>query len=146
MRLTQLLLTSLLLGLATAATAQQSQRFDQFELHRSVVYTTFLSPAIAAEYGIARGDFKAILTLSVRDWQAGETAGRPMQLSGDTWDLIHSSSLSFKEIREGSATYYIAEFKFIDREWRFFELEFTPQGSDTAYQYKFKTQLWKQAD
>ena len=63
--------------LALGAQGQQSQRFDRFELHRSVVYTTFLSPEIAAEYGIARGDFKAILTLSVRDVEMGETAGRP---------------------------------------------------------------------
>ena len=30
--------------------AQQSARFDQFELHRSVVYTTFLSPEVATQY------------------------------------------------------------------------------------------------
>jgi len=146
MRLAQLLIAGLLMGLTTAVTAQQSERFDRYELHRSVVYTTFLSPEVAAQYGIARGDFKAILTLSVRDWQAGETAGRPMQLTGDTWDLIQGSSLDFKEIREGPATYYIAEFEFIDREWRFFEFDFTPEGSEKSYHYKFKSQLWKQVD
>ena len=61
--------------MAGTATAQQSERFDRFELHRSVVYTTFLTPEIAAEYGIARGKYKAILTLSVRDVETGETAG-----------------------------------------------------------------------
>ena len=106
--------------LAMSAQAQQSERFYRFELHRSVVYTTFLSPEIAAEYGIARGDFKAILTLSVRDVDTGETAGRPMLIKGETWDLIRGETLEFKEIRENNATYYIADFEFIDREWRFF--------------------------
>lgn len=109
-----------------------------------MVYTTFLTPEIAAQYGITRGDDKAIVTLSVRDAQAGETAGRPMVISGRTWDFIHATELEFKEIREGRATYYIADFEFIDREWRFFDFNFTPEGSDQTYQYDFKVQLWDQ--
>ena len=140
------LLLALLITVVPVVQAQQSERFDQFELHRSVVYTTFLTPEIAAEYGIARGTYKAILTLSVRDVEAGEIAGRPMIITGETWDLIRGDPLEFKEIREGPATYYIADFTFIDREWRFFEFDFQPEGSEKVYRYKFKTQLWKQSD
>jgi len=140
------ILLALLVTLVPVVQAQQSERFDQFELHRSVVYTTFLTPEIAAEYGIARGKYKAILTLSVRDVEAGEIAGRPMAINGETWDLIRGDPLEFKEIREGPATYYIADFTFIDREWRFFEFDFQPEGSEKVYRYKFKTQLWKQSD
>ena len=145
MRLSLVLFMALSL-MSMGAQAQQSERFDRFELHRSVVYTTFLSPEIAAEYGIARGNFKAILTLSVRNVDAGETAGRPMLIKGETWDLIRGDTLEFKEIRENNATYYIADFEFIDREWRFFEFDFRPEGSDQTYHYKFKTQLWKQTE
>lgn len=140
------LLFALLITVVPVVQAQQSERFDQFELHRSVVYTTFLTPEIAAEYGIARGKYKAILTLSVRDVEAGEIAGRPMIITGETWDLIRGDPLEFKEIREGPTTYYIADFTFIDREWRFFEFDFQPEGSEKVYRYKFKTQLWKQSD
>ena len=140
------LLLALLITVVPVVQAQQSERFDQFELHRSVVYTTFLTPEIAAEYGIARGKYKAILTLSVRDVEAGEIAGRPMIITGETWDLIRGDPLEFKEIREGPATYYIADFTFIDREWRFFEFDFQPEGSEKVYRYKFKAQLWKQSD
>lgn len=111
-----------------------------------MVYTTFLSPEIAARYGITRGDDKAILTLSVRDADAGDTAGRPMLIKGKTWDLIQGGELEFTEIREGRATYYIADFEFIDREWRFFEFDFRPEGAERTYHYTFKTQLWKQED
>ena len=69
-----------------------------------------------------------------------------MAISGETWDLIRGDPLDFKEIREGPATYYIADFTFIDREWRFFEFDFRPEGSEETYHYKFKTQLWKQSD
>lgn len=67
-----------------------------------------------------------------------------MKISGKTWDLITGAPLDFQEIREGEAAYYIAPFEFLDREWRFFEFEFKPEGSDKTYAYTFKTQLWRQ--
>ncbi len=50
-----------------------------------------------------------------------------MTISGRTWDYIHAKELEFKEIREGRATYYIADFEFIDREWRFFDFSLNRQ-------------------
>ena len=85
---------------ALPAAAQQSTRYEQFELHHSIVYTTFLSPEVAAEYGIARGADKAILTLSVRDADSGDIAGRPMKIEGRTWDLITGGDMQVKEIRD----------------------------------------------
>ncbi len=99
---------------------------------------------MAGEYGIARGRDKAMLTLSVRDAESGETSGRPMTITGATWDLIRNYELNVKEIREGDATYYIIPFEFLDREYRFFDLTFTPQGSPKSYTYKFNRQLWRQ--
>ena len=126
------------------AAAQQSTRYEQFELHHSIVYTTFLSPEVAAEYGIARGSDKAILTLSVRDADAGDIAGRPMKIEGRTWDLITGGDMRVKEIREGRATYYIVPFEFLDREYRFFEFTFQPEGAGSVFEHKMKVQLWRQ--
>ena len=126
------------------AAAQQSTRYEQFELHHSIVYTTFLSPEVAAEYGIARGADKAILTLSVRDADSGDIAGRPMKIEGQTWDLITGGDMRVKEIREGRATYYIVPFEFLDREYRFFEFTFQPDGATSVFEHKMKVQLWRQ--
>ena len=126
------------------AAAQQSTRYEQFELHHSIVYTTFLSPEVAAEYGIARGTDKAILTLSVRDAEAEDIAGRPMKIEGRTWDLITGGDMRVKEIREGRATYYIVPFEFLDREYRFFEFTFQPEGAASVFEHKMKVQLWRQ--
>ena len=129
---------------STLAAGQQSERFDQFELHYSIVYSTFITPEIAAEFGIPRGKDKAMLTLSVRDAEASDVEGRPMRIKGRTWDLITGGDMTIKEVREGRATYYLIPFEFLDREYRFFEFDFTPEGSDQTYSYKFKTQLWRQ--
>ena len=129
--------------MTTTALAQQSTRFGQYELHHSIVYT-FLSPEVAAEYGIARGTDKAILTLSVRDVDSGEIAGRPMTIDGRTWDLITGGDMDIIEIREGRATYYIIPFEFLDREYRFFEFTFQPEGAEAPFEHKMKVQLWRQ--
>ena len=126
------------------AAAQQSTRYEQFELHHSIVYTTFLSPEGAAEYGIARGADKASLTLSGRDADAGDIAGRPMKIEGRSWDLITGGDMRVKEIREGRATYYIVPFEFLDREYRFFEFTFQPEGAASVFEHKMKVQLWRQ--
>ena len=91
------LLTLLISLWVSQAQAQQSERFDQFELHYSIVYTTFLTAEIAAEFGIPRGKDKAMLTLSVRDADAGDIEGRPMKIEGRTWDLITGGDMKVKE-------------------------------------------------
>ncbi len=135
-----------LIGLALLpclALAQQSETFGPYELHYSVVNTTFLDPQIAKTYGITRGEKRAILNLAVRENLVnGGSEARAMMLQGKTWDLIQNQRLTFSEIREGEAVYYIAEFTFINEEWRFFEIDFRPAGSDQTYTYKFKHQLY----
>ncbi|NCF17424.1 MAG: DUF4426 domain-containing protein [Haliea sp.] len=135
--------TAILWCLATAAVAQQSQMFGPFELHYSVVNTTFLEPKVAAAYGITRGEKRAILNLAVREHLVdGGDEARSMLIKGRTWDLIQNQFLEFQEIREGPAIYYIAQFKFINEEWRFFEVDFRPEGADQTYTFKFKHQLY----
>jgi hypothetical protein len=122
--------------------AQQSETFGPFELHYSVVDTTFLDPKIASTYGITRGAKRAILNLAVREKVENGSEPRAMRLQGRTWDLIQNQFLDFKEIREGEAIYYIAEFRFISEEWRFFEIDFRPDGAGETYTFKFKHQLY----
>jgi len=132
-----------LMSLATAVQAQQSEMFGPFELHYSVVNTTFLAPEVAANYGIVRSKQRAILNLAVREHMPdGTTEGRTMLLQGRTWDLIQGQPLEFMEVREGQAIYYLADFKFINEEWRFFEAIFRPAGAQQSYTFTFKNQLY----
>ena len=136
---------------AATVQAQQSERFGPYELHYSVVNTTFLQPETAAAYNITRGRNRAIINLAVRqhgepvgaDNPGGGTRPRAMELEGRTWDLLQTNQpLVFREVREGPAIYYLAEFKFIDEEWRFFEIKFKPEGAERAYRFEFKHQVY----
>ena len=139
---------ALLLGLALlpcVGLAQESERFGPYELHYSVVNTTFLDPAVAAGYGITRGQQRAIVNLSLRQHrEKGATKAHAMTLEGRVRDLIQTQrKLEFREIRESDAIYYIAEFPFINEEWLFFTIEFQPEGSDRTYTHSFKRQLYR---
>ena len=142
---TPLVLTlSLLLVLpASSALAQQSKRFGPFELHYSVVNTTFLAPEVASAYGITRGDKRAILNLAVREHMNQQTQARPMVLRATSRDLVQrQQELEFQEVRESGAIYYIAEFKFLNEEWLFFDIDFRPEGANETYSFTFKHQLY----
>lgn len=129
---------------SAAANAQMSERFQQYELHYSVVNSTFVEPAVAAQYGISRGKRRAFVNFSLREHLPdGSTVARPMQMSGQSWDLTQQQvDFDFIEVREGPAIYYIGEFKFINREWRFFKLAFTPEGSEETFEFEFKQQMY----
>jgi hypothetical protein len=139
-KLSVLLLVSLLT--AGFANAQQSEMFGPYELHYSVVNTTFLEPDVAAKYGLIRGKKHAILNLAVRELLPEGSEARGMLLKGRTWDLIQNQFLEFKEIKEGDSIYYIADFKFINEEWRFFEVDFRPEGSNKSYTFELRHQLY----
>lgn len=127
------------------ANAQQSQRFGTYELHYSVVNTTFIEPDVAATYGITRGKDRAILNLSVREHlPGGGDVGRSMQLKGTTRDLLQKQEvLEFQEVKEGPAIYYIAEISFLDEEHRFFEVHFRPEGATQTYTFKLQHKMYE---
>lgn len=126
------------------AQAQLSERFGNYELHYSVVNTTFIEPQVATQYGLARGSRRAIINLSLREHlEDGTTEARTMTLTGLSRDLTQQQvDFDFIEVREGPAIYYIGEFKFINREWRFFEVSFTPEGSSETFNFEFKQQMY----
>jgi hypothetical protein len=143
------LFTALLCLLVLAvfpASAQQSERFGAFELHYSVLNSTFISPEVAAQYNITRGDNRGLINVALREHLAdGSAVNRVMDLRGESWDLTgRRVPFAFTEVREGAAVYYIAEFKFLNREWRHFALDFRAENGERRHQVKFKRQMYRE--
>ena len=59
--LSRLLLLLAIVASSSTAHGQYSRQFDRWEVHYSVVNSTFLAPETAARYGIVRGRDRAIL-------------------------------------------------------------------------------------
>lgn len=146
---TRLTFTALTLGLlvsllAAPAQAEQKQRFDTFDVHYSVVNSTFLSPQVAKAYGIVRGDDRFIINIAVREnLDDGSTVARKAQVSGSRFDLIHRLALEFKEIDEGTAIYYITQFQANDKEKLDFTLKIHPETSKRSYKMQFNQVMYK---
>jgi hypothetical protein len=124
-------LASLLLCLLVAlpAFAERKQSFGDLDVHYSVFNSSFLQPDIAAAAGLNRS--KTTGVVNVAALKAGK--GVPAQVSGQVKNLLgQTSALSFKQVLESGAVYYLAEFPLREREMLSFTLNL--QVGDAAPQ------------
>ena len=123
----------------------QTKSFGDYDIHYSVLNSTFISPQVAQSYGITRGKDRALINIAIRKNLAGGTSKAQRALvTGSSSDLIHSTVLDFKEISEQDAVYYIAELKFFDKEMRTYTIKFQPDPNVAAYTLKFSKTLYHQ--
>jgi len=138
------LLLSLLFGLliSSALSAEQKQRFDDFDVHYSVVTSTFVSAEVARAYNIVRGKNRAFVMLAVRKLLPDGDRPQRALVSGSSSDLMRKEPLEFTEITEQDAIYYIAEFKFYNEELRNFYVKVQINANHEGYLLKFTKTLY----
>ncbi len=141
------LLVALLAALISISALAQdsSKRFGDYEVHYSVLNSTFLEPETAAGYGITRGKNHALINIAVRKHLPdGSNKAQKAIVRGKSSDLIHASELEFTEIVEQEAIYYIAGLRFNDKELRTFEIKVQPDPNIKPYGLKFNKTLYAQ--
>ncbi|GAB3471739.1 DUF4426 domain-containing protein [Azotobacter salinestris] len=108
MRRPVLFLLALCLSLPAVA-AERLQKFADVDVHYSAFNSSFLQPEIASAAGIVRGRTQGVLNVSVlKDGKA-----QPATVKAQVRNLLgQSRSLSFREVREGEAIYYLSQFPF----------------------------------
>ncbi len=112
-----LLLMSLCLSLP--ALAEQKQSYGDLDVHYSAFNSGFLQPEVAAATGLVRSKSQGVVNVAVL--KAGTASSA--QVSGTVKNLLgQSTALSFKEVKEGKAIYYLAQFPFEQRETLHFTL------------------------
>lgn len=133
------LLGSLLLIISSSSHAEQKQQLGEWDVHYMVVSTPFLTPEVAASYGIVRSKFNALVNISVLDAVTG-TAQR-VSVSGTAKNLIGTTkTLTFKKVEEGDAIYYLAVLPFRDRENYRFSIDV--QRGNTMQTLNFKQEMF----
>jgi hypothetical protein len=141
LKLTILGLISLLSSIFAAA--EQMQRFDNYEVHYSTVNSSFIPADVAKLHGIIRADNRIILNISIRKVVPGEelTEAQTATVTGSRNDLINSYPLTFKEVLEPGAVYYLADFLVLDQESSHFTVDVAiPEGR--TYQLKFTQKMY----
>ncbi|HEY9032786.1 MAG TPA: DUF4426 domain-containing protein [Pseudomonadales bacterium] len=101
----------LMLSAAAVHADTSVQRFGDHEVHYSVFNTSFLTPQVASAYDIVRSGRKALMNIAVLKRQNdGSLVNVAARVSGDQFDLIRREPLTFREVREQHAIYYLASF------------------------------------
>ncbi len=138
------LVLTLLLWLGASCALAESQTFGGYTVHYIAVNSTFLAPAIAAQYKIVRSKRHAFLNIAVlRNNAGGSTTPVTAKLSGGLSNLMQQSSkIAFNEIHEGDAIYYIGEFDFSNAETLRFKIDVQPEGTGSSHTLEWTTQLY----
>ena len=134
----------LILALPVTASAERSQDFGDFVVHFNAISTRFLPPAVASNYGIRRSPREGLLNIAVLKKVMGSGVEPVVaRVEGTATNLTaQQSTLSMREIREGTAIYYIDTFRVNNEETLNFDLQVTPQDSEETFEVRFRQQFF----
>jgi hypothetical protein len=147
-KLITLLNIALAFTATTDATLAQVLDSEDYVVYYSAVNSTFITPEIAESYGIKRASRSAFLNISVqRKQEDGISLPVTAVVSGVKTNLLQQSKpLSFREVRESEAIYYLSEFEFSNAENLRFTLKIIPSVSDQALNLEWETKLFAGKD
>jgi len=129
----------LLITAGSSAIAESSMDFGNYVIHYNAFRSDTLEPEVAKAYDLTRRNNRAILNIAVLK-KVMNTTGTPTtaKVSGHASNLAgQMKNLEFREIKEGSAVYYLAETQFSDGEFLKFNLKIDIDGEDHAARLKF---------
>ncbi|HIF5572036.1 TPA: DUF4426 domain-containing protein [Vibrio parahaemolyticus] len=118
-------ITALLISLLSLPTfAEQFKNMKDIEVHYVAFNSTFLTPKVARSYDIKRNGYVAVVNISVLD---SASLGKPAveaKVGGHAKNLIgQTKKLTFREIKEGEAIYYLAELPITHEETFAFDID-----------------------
>ena len=121
------------------AAAEQKIQVGEFEIH----YTAFPSLLVPADtaslHGLTRAENRLLLNLSVR--RAGEPV--PAGVRGQVVNILNQAQpLTFFEVSEQTAIYYLAEVVNQEKDWLRFTLEIEFSKDHPPYVLEFNRQYY----
>ncbi len=131
-------ITALLISLLSLPTfAGQFKNMKDIEVHYVVFNSTFLTPKIARSYNIKRNSHLAIVNISVLDRASLGKPALEAKISGSAKNLIgQTKKLTFREIKEADAIYYLAELPVTHEETFTFDID-VKSGNKGSGKLKF---------
>ncbi len=129
-------LLALLAGLGLGpALAENATKIPGYTIHHNAITTDRLTPEVARSYGIQRSRNRGLLNVSVIKDAPG-TTGTPVTAtvaatSRNLQGVIRE--LPMREVKDGTAVYYLGEFPVEHQETLNFTVQVKPQGEATRY-------------
>ncbi|MGD2076285.1 MAG: DUF4426 domain-containing protein [Gammaproteobacteria bacterium] len=140
------MLFGVLVVLSSAARAENSQDFGDYVVHFIALSTTDLAPSVTREYSIKRSKNRGMINIAVLQKVLGTTgAPVPAEISASATNLTgQKRDIDLREIREGTAIYYIGEFPITHEETLRFSVLVKPEGQNETHEVNFKQQFFTQ--
>lgn len=138
-------LIALLFALAAGfASADQKEDVGPYEIHYSVIPSGSLTPEVAKQYDIVRSKAIGVINISVlAKPEGGGTQPVPALVQGRVInDIRQERPLNFRQVEEGKAVYYLAQFQFGQGEQLEYRAEIRPRGHDRTYPIRFSQSLF----
>lgn len=135
----RLIISLTLLFFTSTGFAENSKEFGDYVVHYNAFRSDSLLPEVAKSYNLTRRNNRIIVNITVLK-KVMNTTGKPVSatVSGHASNLTGQlKSLDFREIKEDTARYYIAETKVSDGELLRFELKISPEGQDISTTLNF---------
>ena len=133
-----------LLGIGASAHAENSRVFGDYVVHYNAFRSDTLSPEMAKAYELTRRNNRIIVNITVLKKVMG-TTGKPVAatVTGNASNLTGQlKNLEFREIKEDTAIYYLAELKVSDGEFLKFKINITPQGEEGPARLQFSKRFF----
>ncbi len=131
--------------------AEQKKVFDgpngsEYEVHYSAFTSTFIQPEIARQYDLIRSRALGVLNISViRVAPGGErkAVGAVVQAT-KTNELQQQQNLSFQQVIEGPAIYYLSQFQYAEGKNFRVDLTIYPEGATQPLKHRFSQALFNE--
>ena len=140
--LTIVALVCLLLG--QVAVAENSTRTGGYTIHHNAVTTDGLPSQVATAYRIQRSKNRALLNVSIIKDQPG-SLGTPVRadIRAASRNLFGQlRQIEMREVIDGDAIYYLADFPVAHREILTFDLEIMPEGGRFPLRATMRQEFW----
>ncbi len=134
----------MLLGIGANANAENSKVFGDYVVHYNAFRSDSLSAEIAKAYDLTRRNNRIIVNITVLKKVMGTTGKAvPAAVAGHASNLTGQlKNLEFREIKEDTAIYYLAELKVSDGEYLKFKINITPDGEEGPARLQFNKRFF----
>jgi hypothetical protein len=123
---------------------ESTKDFGDYVLHFNAIGTDKLTENVARQYGIVRSRSRAMLNVSILRKEEG-ALGTPVtgSVSASAINLNGQlRNINLREIKEGTAVYYIGETSITDGETLIFTVDATPINEASRFTVRFMKQFF----
>ncbi|MCU4674509.1 DUF4426 domain-containing protein [Catenovulum sp. 2E275] len=114
-----------------------------WEIHHIAFPSTFIQPSVAKAVGVNRRNTNGLINVSILDTKQTPKKPLKLKLSGYAQNLVgQRKELTFKEVDEGDAVYYLAELAYSNQETFKIYVTLTDTNTGRVENIMFMQKMW----